>query len=120
VHKAQVDAGHRPGATSEEAAEIKRLKAENAELRRVSDRRPGPLRGGEDTRRPRLRHQGRPRQIHDPAGALASPLRIAWVTADSAHGQEWRMRRMLEEADVGYVRASRSPSPSPRWARSIS
>ncbi|WP_433859795.1 IS701 family transposase [Streptomyces kronopolitis] len=37
--------------------------------------------------------------------ALASPLPIAWVTADSAYGQEWRMRRMLEEAGVGYVLA---------------
>jgi SRSO17 transposase len=37
--------------------------------------------------------------------ALASPLPIAWVTADSAYGQEWRLRRMLEEAGVGYVLA---------------
>nr|WP_256363267.1 IS701 family transposase [Streptomyces sp. TRM70350] len=37
--------------------------------------------------------------------ALASPLPIAWVTADSAYGQEWRLRRMLEEASVGYVLA---------------
>ncbi|WP_234314131.1 IS701 family transposase, partial [Streptomyces sp. NBRC 109706] len=29
------------------------------------------------------------------ARALASPLPIAWVTADSAYGQEWRFRRML-------------------------
>lgn len=35
--------------------------------------------------------------------ALASPLPIAWVTADSAYGQEWRLRRMLEETGVGYV-----------------
>ncbi len=33
VRKAEVDAGRRPGTTSDEAAEIKRLKAENAELR---------------------------------------------------------------------------------------
>jgi SRSO17 transposase len=39
------------------------------------------------------------------ARALASPLPIAWVTADSAYGQEWRFRRMLEEAGVGYVLA---------------
>ena len=58
--------------------------------------------------------------------ALASPLPIAWVTADSAYGQEWRFRRMLEEAGVGYVLAvpksqhvhalgcvSTSPSPRP-------
>jgi hypothetical protein len=37
--------------------------------------------------------------------ALASPLPVAWVTADSAYGQEGRLRRMLEEAGVGYVLA---------------
>ncbi|WP_128437475.1 IS701 family transposase, partial [Streptomyces cyaneus] len=37
--------------------------------------------------------------------ALASPLPIAWVTGDCAYGQEWRMRRCLEEAGVGYVLA---------------
>ncbi|MGK5545665.1 IS701 family transposase [Streptomyces sp. URMC 127] len=37
--------------------------------------------------------------------ALASPLPIAWVTGDCAYGQEWRMRRTLEEAGVGYVLA---------------
>ncbi|MGW0425470.1 IS3 family transposase [Streptomyces sp. NPDC003015] len=37
VRKAEVDAGQRPGVTSEEAAEIKRLKAENAELRRANE-----------------------------------------------------------------------------------
>ncbi|MGC9501399.1 IS701 family transposase [Streptomyces sp. WG7] len=37
--------------------------------------------------------------------ALASPLPVAWVTADSAYGQEWRLRRMLEETGVGYVLA---------------
>ncbi|WP_443042028.1 IS701 family transposase [Streptomyces sp. B21-079] len=37
--------------------------------------------------------------------ALASPLPIAWVTADSAYGQEWRLRGMLEEAGVSYVLA---------------
>ncbi len=35
--------------------------------------------------------------------ALASPLPIAWVTADSAYGQERRLRRMVEEAGVGYI-----------------
>ncbi|MFI0908810.1 IS701 family transposase [Streptomyces sioyaensis] len=35
--------------------------------------------------------------------ALASPLPIAWVTGDCAYGQEWRMRRTLEEAGVAYV-----------------
>ncbi|MGX7761313.1 IS701 family transposase [Streptomyces angustmyceticus] len=33
--------------------------------------------------------------------ALASSLPIAWVTGDCAYGQEWRMRRTLEEAGVG-------------------
>ncbi|MGW2836011.1 IS701 family transposase [Streptomyces sp. NPDC001286] len=37
--------------------------------------------------------------------ALASPLPVAWVTADSAYGQEWRLRRMLEEAGIGSVLA---------------
>ncbi|GGL79583.1 insertion element IS6110 uncharacterized 12.0 kDa protein [Streptomyces anthocyanicus] len=37
VRKAKVDAGQRPGVTSEEAAEIKRLRAENAELRRANE-----------------------------------------------------------------------------------
>ncbi len=37
--------------------------------------------------------------------ALASPLPIAWVTADSAYGQESRFRRMLEQSGVGYVLA---------------
>lgn len=34
--RAEVDAGQRPGVTSEEAAELKRLKRENAELRRAN------------------------------------------------------------------------------------
>lgn len=37
VCKAEVDTGQRPGVTSEEAAEIKRLRAENAELRRANE-----------------------------------------------------------------------------------
>ncbi|MGW6217016.1 IS701 family transposase [Streptomyces sp. NPDC055109] len=37
--------------------------------------------------------------------AVASPLPVAWVTADSAYGREWRFRRMLEEAAAGYVLA---------------
>jgi len=34
--RAQVDAGARPGVTSDEAAELKRLKRENAELKRAN------------------------------------------------------------------------------------
>jgi transposase len=37
VRKSQVDAGQLPGVSSDEAAEIKRLKAENAELRRANE-----------------------------------------------------------------------------------
>jgi transposase len=37
VRRAEVDTGRRPGATSEELAELKRLKRENAELRRAND-----------------------------------------------------------------------------------
>lgn len=35
--KAQIDAGERPGMTSSEHAEVKRLKRENAELRRANE-----------------------------------------------------------------------------------
>ena len=37
VRQAEVDAGARPGVTTEESAEIKRLKRENAELRRANE-----------------------------------------------------------------------------------
>lgn len=37
VRRAQVDAGARPGITSEKLAEVKRLKRENAELRRANE-----------------------------------------------------------------------------------
>ena len=36
VRQAEVDQGERPGTTSEESAEIKRLKRENAELKRAN------------------------------------------------------------------------------------
>lgn len=37
VKQAEVDAGKRPGQSSEESAELKRLKKENAELRRANE-----------------------------------------------------------------------------------
>ena len=37
VRRAEVDAGARPGVSSEDHAEIKRLKRENAELRRANE-----------------------------------------------------------------------------------
>jgi len=37
VRRADVDAGTRPGLTSQEHAEIKRLRRENAELRRANE-----------------------------------------------------------------------------------
>lgn len=49
--------------------------------------------------------------------ALASPLPIAWVTADAAYGQEWRFRRMLEETAVGYVLAVPKSQQVPRYGR---
>ena len=36
VRRAEVDAGARPGTSSEDSAEVKRLKRENAELRRAN------------------------------------------------------------------------------------
>ena len=36
VRQVEVDAGQRPGATTEESAELKRLRRENAELKRAN------------------------------------------------------------------------------------
>jgi transposase len=36
VRQSQVDAGQRPGVTGQESAELKRLRRENAELRRAN------------------------------------------------------------------------------------
>ncbi|MGX1549546.1 IS701 family transposase [Streptomyces adustus] len=49
--------------------------------------------------------------------AIASPLPIAWVTADSAYGQEWRLRRMLEETGLGYVLAVPKSQQVPHFGR---
>ncbi|MET8676381.1 IS701 family transposase [Streptomyces sp. NPDC004647] len=35
--------------------------------------------------------------------ALASPLPVAWVTADALYGQDWHFRRMIEAAGLSYV-----------------
>jgi transposase len=37
VRRAQVDQGQRPGTTSDESAELKRLRRENAELKRANE-----------------------------------------------------------------------------------
>ena len=37
VRRAEIDGGVRPGRTTEESEEVKRLKRENAELRRAND-----------------------------------------------------------------------------------
>jgi transposase len=37
VRRLEIDAGQRPGVTTEEAAEVKRLRRENAELRRANE-----------------------------------------------------------------------------------
>ncbi|MFF1748066.1 IS701 family transposase, partial [Streptomyces mirabilis] len=49
--------------------------------------------------------------------ALASPLPIAWVTADAAYGQEWRLRRTLEEAALGHVLAVPKSQQVQRFGR---
>ena len=37
IRRTEIDAGQRPGVTTDESAEIKRLRRENAELRRAND-----------------------------------------------------------------------------------
>jgi transposase len=37
IRRAEVDAGRRPGTSTEESAELKRLRRENAELRRANE-----------------------------------------------------------------------------------
>jgi transposase len=37
IRKAEVDAGQRPGVTSHESAEVRKLRAENRELRRANE-----------------------------------------------------------------------------------
>jgi len=37
VRQAEIDAGHRPGVTSSESAEVKALRRENAELKRANE-----------------------------------------------------------------------------------
>jgi transposase len=37
IRQAEIDGGQRPGVTSEESAELKRLRRENAELRRANE-----------------------------------------------------------------------------------
>jgi transposase len=37
IRKAEVDAGQRPGVTSQESAEVRKLRAENRELRRANE-----------------------------------------------------------------------------------
>ncbi len=49
--------------------------------------------------------------------AIASPLPIAWVAADAAYGQEWRLRRMLEETGLGYVLAVPKSQQVPHFGR---
>ena len=43
VRRAEVEAGRRPGVTTQEAEEVKRLKRENAELRRANAWFPGVI-----------------------------------------------------------------------------
>ncbi|MFM9610968.1 IS701 family transposase [Streptomyces niveiscabiei] len=49
--------------------------------------------------------------------AIASPLPVTWVTADAAYGQEWRLRRMLEENGLGYVLAVPKSQQVPHFGR---
>ncbi|PJJ04992.1 hypothetical protein BX264_5427 [Streptomyces sp. 2333.5] len=95
--------------------------------RRSPGRGHRPVPSGRHSREPGFRDQGRagPAVI---LRALASRLPIVWEAGDCVYGQDWRMRRTLEEAGVGYVWPCRSPSsftppshvsttPSPRHHR---
>ena len=60
VRQAEVDAGQRPGATSDESAEIKRLKREVAELRRANE----ILKAASASSRPSSTGRLRAREVH--------------------------------------------------------
>jgi transposase-like protein len=71
VRRAEVDDGRRPGVTSEEHAEIKRLKRENAELRRANE----ILKAGGCRM-----NRGRVMAIRWPAAGLVIEKIIGWPT----------------------------------------
>ncbi|MFB7868143.1 transposase [Streptomyces sp. NPDC056069] len=56
--------------------------------------------------------------------ALASPLPVAWVTADAAYGQDSRIRRFLEDVGLSMaaalLRRRRQGAPNLRLGRSPS
>ena len=100
VRQAEKDTGRRPGATSEELAELKRLKRENAELRRANDmagsagERIGPVTIG--VRRSRERCLGR--DSHAGAEAARVPSPTSWLAA-GGHREGDRLHRAHGRAD---------------------
>lgn len=70
---------------------------ERCQAARIPDERTFATKG--DLARDMIRH------------ALASPLPIAWVTADSAYGQDSYFRRFLEDAQLSYVVAVPKSQP---------